>query len=587
MKKCPYCAEEIQDEAIVCKWCGKELTTGTEKDGFKNQFSKKIIWIFIISFVAIGILISIYALNKPLVHKFTPSTPQEIELQKEVVGDEPIEENVSPRNAEYLDLIQFYSPQLLYDLADSIEEKGSDTFINVTLNKNEYLHNLVGLGWDWCAKNSEILDENWSKIKINYRINGTDVLEDSTYEYYFDGKTQNDKLEVVDSKCKRDVVVLTDWSIGENQLSIEVNFLEEINDGWEIFEENTKHYEFYDVTVREAKQIGELIESSPKDIIETITKVSGRIYISAYHNGPDFDLYMIDLNNNSIVEIGRGVSVDVAFGISPNGNKIIYCSQNENSTEEFVFKDIVVFNVEDKSITNLTNYKTDDCGYSWSPSGNMIAFDSNRTGDYEIFTMSIDGDVINQITNDNENNFIPIYSPDGKELIYITIFNNSDSDINSITVDGDNYSRLTNGMQIYAYAWSPKGTLIALVDSKSKDLFTLNTKDGEVKNITVDTGFDYIEFSSWTPEGNLIFNTSEGVYEIGSDDSNLKRILEIPLESPYSFSISPGGEYFVFETKEESRSILVIANRDGSNLIPLPIDPHFSFGDIFNVFWSK
>ena len=74
------------------------------------------------------------------------------------------------------------------------------------------------------------------------------------------------------------------------------------------------------------------------------------------------------------------------------------------------------------------------CGGS-GESGDLIAFTSDRDGDYEIFVMNADGSEVRQLTDNDDDDGLPAWSPDGKRIAF-TSDRDGDDEIFVMNADG-------------------------------------------------------------------------------------------------------------------------------------------------------
>jgi len=178
---------------------------------------------------------------------------------------------------------------------------------------------------------------------------------------------------------------------------------------------------------------------------------------------------------------------------------------------------------------------------------NAVAFDSDRTGNFEIFTMNTEGTDQIQLTHDpSYDSWWPKISPDRTKILFLrTPPGIHDRDYTKVStwvmnVDGTRLAQIlalgAYGWTIQGHAeWSPDGTKIVTMGgpSSNSQVYILNVDGTNPFNVTNGRGGMNID-PSWSPNGtNLLFIgcpificfvQNYEVYSVNADRSGLIRL---------------------------------------------------------------
>ncbi|MDJ0760603.1 MAG: PDZ domain-containing protein [Woeseiaceae bacterium] len=193
--------------------------------------------------------------------------------------------------------------------------------------------------------------------------------------------------------------------------------------------------------------------------------------------------------------------------LSPQGKRVVVSARGE------------VFSVpaEKGPIRNITRTPaTREIGARWSPDGQTVAYLSDASGEYEIWTRSQSGNGdARQVTRNGDIwRFTPVWSPDGEKMLF------GDKKQQLIVVDMRNGELTTvdrsRRNDITDYAWSPDSQHIAYVRDNETGFGSVwihSLSNGENRQVT----------SDMTNDGNPVFDPDgRYLYFLSSRDYDLE-----------------------------------------------------------------
>lgn len=183
-----------------------------------------------------------------------------------------------------------------------------------------------------------------------------------------------------------------------------------------------------------------------------------------------------------------------------------------------------------------------------------ISFASNRSGNFDIYTIDINGENLRNITDSRKNEAGATWSPDGHFFAYHAELNRN-TDIYVMDIETKKSRRLTKdpGNDVMA-AWSPDGQWIAFSSDRSGsyEIYKMDVRGKHLQRLTRLPGLN--TSPAWSPDGQWIvfasFFHDKGnfLYVMSADGKDLRQLIKVAAAGA---SWSPDGRQILFSTTRD------------------------------------
>jgi Tol biopolymer transport system component len=280
----------------------------------------------------------------------------------------------------------------------------------------------------------------------------------------------------------------------------------------------------------------------------------GREIVFPSDRGGGYGLWRISVTGDTPERLTVGGDNDFSPPLSPQGNRLAVSRQGNRLAYVQSAFDTNIWRTEIPESKGRSNPPTKliastnlDQGPQYSPDGKRIAFESTRSGSYEIWVCDSNGANLVQLTSFDRTTGTPRWSPDGRRIAFDSRIE-THSDIYVISAEGGSPRRLTTETSDDVVpSWSRDGRWIYFASNRTgvHQVWKVPAEGGEAVQVTRGGGFAAFE----SPDGKFVYYTAfkaPGIWRVAVEGGDEAEVLDQPKLGYWgNWAVVDGGIYFV------------------------------------------